>query len=198
MAVSMGSRSEKSEGAARRLAPVQDVERVLVGEIVRPHGLRGEVKVDVHTDIPERFERGAELWLGVGDKPPRRARVQSSRPVKGGLLVRFDDIAYRDEAEALRGARLEVDAADVPQPPEGFYYYFQLIGCHCVDADLGDLGPVLDVVEDGGGVLLEISHRGQKLLLPFVNAFLSEVDIEGQRIDWKLPPGLVETCTSKS
>lgn len=196
----MGSKSAKPEPPSQRrpaAAPRGD-ERVLVGEIHRAHGLRGEVKVEVHSDIAERFDRGQELLLVEGRRPPRRLRVRSSRPAKGGLLVGFEGISDRDQAEALRGARLEVEATDVPEPPDGFYYYFQLQGCRCVDAELGELGEVVDVVEDGGGVLLEVAQLDEKLLLPFVDAFLVQVDIEGRRIDWKLPPGLVETCASKS
>lgn len=200
MAASMGSRSARTEAPSRRRpAATGDGDRVLVGEVLRPHGLRGEVKVEVHTDIVERFDGGSEMWwVSPNGRQQDRMRVRSSRPAKGCLLVSFDGVSYRDQAEALRGGRLEVDPEDVPEAPDGFYYYFQLVGCRCVDAELGELGQVVDIVEDGGGVLLEVAHWDEKLLLPFVDAFLAEVDIPGQRIDWKLPPGLVETCVSKS
>lgn len=172
--------------------------RVLVGEVGRAHGLRGEVKVEVHSDIAERFDRGSELWAVKAGRAAERLTVQHSRPVKGGLLVAFDGIADRDRAEALGGSRLEVDSDQVPAAPEGLYYYFELLGCHCVDAELGDLGEVIDIVEDGGGTLLQIAYGEDKLLLPFVDAFLGQVDTVGKRIEWTLPAGLVETCTSKS
>lgn len=206
MAVSMGSKSARPESRSRRPVAASNPvvasnsdNRVLVGEVHKAHGLRGEVKVVIHSDIAERFDRGSELLLVEAQtRSVRKIRVRSSRPVQGGLLVGFEGISYRDQAEALRGSRLEVEASEVPEAPEGLYYYFQLQGCRCVDAEQGELGEVVDVIEDGGGILLEVAKNDVRLLLPFVDAFLVEVDIEGQRIDWNLPPGLVETCASKS
>ncbi len=199
MVASMASRSAKPEPSVQRNGTVAaEPDRVLVGEIGKAHGLRGEVKVEVHSDIAERFVRGSELWVVKAGRPAGRLTVLQSRPVKGGLLVAFDGIADRDQAEALSGSRLEVDSDQVPAAPDGLYYYFELLGCRCVDAELGDLGEVIDVVEDGGGTLLQVARGEEKLLLPFVDAFLGQVDTAGKRIEWRLPAGLVETCTSKS
>lgn len=173
-------------------------ERVLVGVVLRPHGIRGEVKVDVQSDVESRFANDAALHLVVPGGPDRRVRVAGSRRHKGGVLLRFDGIDDRDAADALRGARLEVDEADVPAPPDGFYYHFQLVGCEVRDARHGHLGVVRDVVEDGGGSLLIVDKDGGRLPIPFVDAFLRQVDVRGRRIDIDLPPGLIETCTSRS
>lgn len=199
MVASMASRSAKPESPGQRStsSPIGD-DRVLVGEVGRAHGLRGEVKVEVHSDVAERFDRGSELWAVKTGRPASRLTVRQSRPVKGGLLVAFEGITDRDQAEALGGSRLEVDSDQVPAPPEGLYYYFDLIGCRCIDSELGDLGEVVDVVEDGGGTLLRVRRGEENLLLPFVDAFLGVVDTAAKRIEWTLPPGLVETCTSKS
>jgi 16S rRNA processing protein RimM len=173
-------------------------ENVLVGQVHRAHGLRGEVRVEIHSDVPERFAVGAELLLVRPDGATDRVRIRSFRPVKGGALVVFAGISDRDAAEALKGSRLEVEPDEVPEAPEGFYYYWQLTGCRCVDDTLGELGEVIDIVEDGGGVLLEVSDGKRRLLIPFVDAFLGEVDIAGRRIDLRLPEGLIETCASAS
>jgi 16S rRNA processing protein RimM len=175
----------------------------LVGRVIRPHGLRGEVKVEVDSDVPERFAVGAELDLVTRDRTRRRVRVAGVRPLGGratggAALVRFEGYGDRDRAEALRGGRLEVDASEVPAAPAGMYYHFQLVGCRCVDADRGELGEVVGLLEDGGGALLQVAGAGSTLLVPFVEAFLESVDVAEKRIDLKLPPGLVETCASKS
>ena len=88
--------------------------------------------------------------------------------------------------------------AEVPPPPAGLYYHFELVGCRCLDAESGDLGEVTAVIEDGGGVLLEVSGAGRTLPVPFVEAFLESVDVAGKTICLRLPPGLVETCSSRS
>jgi len=195
----MPSRSGNPDGAGGRGGGGS--EPILVGRVIRPHGLRGEVKVEVESDVPERFAVGAELDLVTRGRARRRVRVAAVRPVGvpgGAALVRFEGYGDRDRAESLRGGRLEVDASEVPEPPAGRYYHFQLVGCRCVDADLGALGEVVELLEDGGGVLLRIAGGGSTLLVPFVEAFLESVDVAEKRIDLKLPAGLVETCASKS
>ena len=173
-------------------------ETVLVGRLLRPHGVRGELKVEIHTDIPERFTLGSELLLVSARLSPKTVRITSFRPVAGGGLVAFEGCETRDDAELLRGARLEVERSRVPAAPEGVYYHYEIVGCRCYDEVHGDLGEVTDMIEDGGGHLLELRHGRRHLLVPFVEAFLVSVDIAAGRIDLRLPPGLVEICTSRS
>ncbi len=208
----MGSTSESTEvsspDAGRAGADVADEtfpaadlasggDRVLVGIVTRPHGIRGEVKVDVLSDVEDRFAPGRELLVVGEGQSPRRVRIATSRPQRGGAVVRFEDCQNRDQAEALRGCRLEVSRSEVPTAPPGLYYHFDLIGCRCVDAEHGELGEVTAVLEDGGGDLLEVERSGKTLLVPFVEAFLESVDVAGKQIRLQLPPGLIETCESK-
>ena len=173
-------------------------ERVLVGRVTRPHGVRGEVKVEILSDVPDRFEAGRELLVTASGRPGARRRIASSRMIRGGAIVRFDDCYTREQAESLRGSRLEIRRAEVPAAPAGMYYHFELEGCRCVDAELGELGEVAAVVEDGGGLLLEVAADGRTLPVPFVEAFLESVDVDGRQIHLRLPAGLVETCESAS
>jgi 16S rRNA processing protein RimM len=186
---------------------------VAVGLLLGPHGLRGEVAVALLSDVPGRFAAGASLLLTLPGAAPRPLRVESSRPhtshskasgAKNRLLVRFGGVDDRTAAEALRGGVLEVDASAVPAPPEGSYYQFDLVGCRCTDRRAGELGEVVEVVEGGGGYLLRVvgppreGKPERELLLPFVDAYLAEVDVAGRRIRWELPEGLIEACGSAS
>lgn len=171
---------------------------ILVGVVTAAHGLRGEVKIEIHSDVPGRFDSGSELWLAARDGDRRRVTVASSRSIRGGAIVRFDGCDDRDRALALRGARLEVERSEVPAAPPGQYYWFELVGCRCVDRRDGELGEVTAVVEDGGGILLEIRDGERTLMVPFVEAFLDAVDVERREIRLALPPGLVEICASRS
>ena len=86
-------------------------DRVLVGEVIRPHGVRGELVVIPHSDVRQRFECGAELLIGDGS---RTLVVESSRAHKKSLLVRFEGISDRDQAEAVRGLALYVERSTSP------------------------------------------------------------------------------------
>lgn len=193
----MGSRSSTTD--------THPVETVLVGSIRRPHGVGGEVVVEALTDVAGRFRPGSELLVSRAETGPAsgttiegRVRVASSRRHRGNLLVRFEGFEDRDAVEGLRGAYLEIGRPPESGAPKGIYYYYQLLGCRCRDRRHGDLGEVVDLVEDGGGLLLIVEGEGRQLPVPFVESFLRQIDVAGRRIDLDLPPGLVETCRSRS
>lgn len=171
---------------------------VVVGRVRKPHGVRGELAVEILSDVPDRFAVGHELLLRAVGASARTVCVQSSRGRGEVLLVRFEGVDSRDQAETLRDALLEVDRHAVPAAPEGAYYEYELAGCTLVDATDGELGVVIDVIDDGGGWLLDVDRGGARLLVPFVDAYLGGVDIEARRIEVNLPQGLVALCTSTS
>lgn len=185
---SKSSRKTTDDGSGRADLP----ERVAVGRVLRPHGVRGEVVVEVLSDVPDRLGPGRRVWAAG-----RQVTVESQRPHKSGALVRFAGVEDRDRAEELRDAMLEVDRSQVPDAPEGTYYWYQLLGCRC-SAGGEDLGEVTDLVEDGGGLLLVVSKGGRQVPIPFVRSFLKEVDVERGRIELDLPEGLLEACASGS
>lgn len=168
-------------------------ERVTVGRIHRPHGLRGEVTVESLTDFDRRWQPGSVLSTDSG----RLLEVVASRPHRGSLLVLFAGVEDRDAAEALRGELLEVERSAVPPAEAGSYYVFELVGCRCRDRTEGELGEVVEVVEDGGGWLLWVEQGSRRLPVPLVERFLVRVDVEAGEIDLDLPPGLVEICGSR-
>jgi len=171
-------------------------ETITVGRVLRPQGVRGEVVVEVLSDVPERFAPGSQL-MGVREgQPALQLEVAASRAHKSGAVVRFAGSEDRDQAEELRGLWLEIPRSQVPTAEPGTYYHYELLGCLCrVSGE--ELGRVAEVVEDGGGLLLIVEGEGRRIPVPFVREFLREVDVAGARIDLELPPGLVETCASR-
>lgn len=176
--------------------PVADPQ-VEVARVRRPHGVRGALLVEVSTDVPERLGPGSRLLL-VTASDRRSVTVRGSRPHAGGRLVELHEVTDREAAERLRGAVLLASAASSPALPPGSWYQHQLLGCRCRDRRAGELGTVRELVNDGGGLLLMIDSGDRRLLVPFVREFLLEVDPESGRIELDLPPGLVETCESRS
>lgn len=191
----MSSTSSKTE--ARQESRSDLPETVAVGRVLRSHGVQGEVVVALLSDVPDRIAPGRRLLLTREGEPARTVTVESERPHKSGLRVRFAGIDDRDRADELRGAWLEVPRSEVPEPPAGTYYHFQLVGCRCFDNGQ-DLGEVVELLEDGGGLLLVVSDGARRLPVPFVERFLQGVDVAAGRIDLELPPGLIEACASRS
>jgi 16S rRNA processing protein RimM len=173
-------------------------ERVTVGRVIRPQGVRGEVTVAVLTDVPGRFAPGTMLLMAREEGGPAEpVEVVFERPHKTGVVVRFAGVEDRDRAEELRGRWLEVERSQVPPAPAGTYYHFELLGCRCFDGGR-ELGEVVDLAEDGGGLLLIVADGELRVPIPFVGSFLREVDVAAGRIDLDLPPGLIEACASRS
>jgi len=170
---------------------------VAVGRVLRPQGVRGEVVVQVLSDVPGRFQKGSRLLAVREGEAPLPLVVAAGRPHKSGAVVRFEGFEDRDQAEALRALDLEVPRSEVPKAPRGTYYQFELLGCLCRNEGEA-LGRVVEVTEDGGGVMLIVEGEGRRVPVPFVKEFLRKVDVAEGRIDLALPPGLLETCASRS
>jgi 16S rRNA processing protein RimM len=174
---------------------------VAVARILRPHGLRGELVVEVLSDVPGRLDAGSELWLSEPEssgRAPRRVRVVGARRLGKQRAVKLEGIADRDAAAAMRGACLEIERERVPAAPEGSFYPHELLGCRCRDRRLGDLGVAEELMRDGGGLLLRVVGPRGEVLVPFVEAFVAAVDRAAGTIELELPEGLVEECGSRS
>jgi 16S rRNA processing protein RimM len=194
----MSSKSSKTEGAAVSSREREDLpETVTVGRVLRPHGVRGEVVVEVLSDVPARFQKGSRVTGVREGAPPLPLTVAAGRVHKTGAVVRFEGYDDRDRAGELRGLDLEVPRAEVPKASRGTYYQFELLGCLCRDHG-AELGRVVEVVEDGGGVMLIVEGEGRRVPVPFVKELLKKVDVARGLIDLELPEGLLETCASTS
>jgi 16S rRNA processing protein RimM len=167
--------------------------QLVVGRILRPHGVRGEVVVDVTTDDPQaRYELGSVLVTEPSSAGP--LTIDGLRPHQGRLLITFEGIEDREQADGLRGVLLCVDSADVapPEDPEEFHD-FQLVGLTAVDADGAPVGEVTRV-EHGPGhdtLVLRLPAGGQALV-PFVHAIVPEVDVAAGRLVLTPPEGLLD------
>ena len=169
---------------------------LLVGIVLRAHGLRGELVVDVRTDSPqERFAPGAVLQRAGADGAGLGVlTVEAARPHSGRLLVRFVEAPDRDAAEALRGSRLLVDPAALPPPddPDEFHVH-QLEGLSVELADGTAVGTVREIVHGPGGELLVLARPdAPDALVPFVRAIVPTVDLDGGRVVLDPPEGLLD------
>lgn len=166
-------------------------DRLVVGRVGRPHGLRGEVVVSVRTDFPEeRFVPGTSFDVPGG----RSLRVATTRWHSGTLLLRFDGVEDRDRAADLSGTELTVPVDDLPSldDPDEFHDH-QLVGLRAELADGTVVGEVREVAHGPGGELLVIAREGPAdALVPFVRQIVPEVDLAGGRVVLTPPDGLLE------
>ncbi|MCA9726406.1 MAG: 16S rRNA processing protein RimM [Candidatus Eisenbacteria bacterium] len=155
---------------------------MVVGRIVRPHGVRGDVLVAPTGDDPDRFTRGRKLYPGPDE--PASLTVRSRHEAQGFYRLHFDEVADRDHAEELVGRDLYLETALLPDLPVGTYYHYQLVGLTVRKQGGAVLGTVVRVHELPGSDLYEVvSEDGEReWMIPARDEVLAAVDLDRSEI----------------
>jgi 16S rRNA processing protein RimM len=166
---------------------------VAIGEIAGTHGLRGEVRVTLLTDDPERFARltACLLWDPAGDRR-EPCRITGARRQGPAVLVTLAGYDSVEAARRLIGRLLAVSEADALPLPEGRFYPWQLVGCRVTTEDGREVGIVSGVENAGAQDLWVVEGGGREHLIPAVPEIVVDVDIAGRRVVIRPPEGLLE------
>jgi 16S rRNA processing protein RimM len=165
-----------------------------IGEILRPHGVHGELRMRVLTDYPERIPKLKQVYLGdsTNDRSPQTYHIQSMRNHNELALITFKEIPDRDAADRLRGLLVMIALEDAVPLEEGEVYLYQLIGMRAVSEDGQDLGELTEVIETGTSDTYVI--KGAKygeFTVPAVPQFIVKIDAEKDEIIIRLMDGLL-------
>lgn len=159
----------------------------MTAAVVGPaHGLRGEVTLDVRTDDPDRLAPGEVLDTDSQSFPT--LTIESVRAHKGRLLVSFEEVTTREDAEALRGATLLVEPLD----EDDAWYPHQLAGLAALAPTDEELGTVTGLQPGVAQDLLLVATPRGTVMVPFVHALVPEVDIDAGTLTIDAPPGLFD------
>ena len=170
---------------------------VVVGRVRRPHGVRGEVLIELLTDEPDAvYASGRRVFGGDVDGPADDGStpltVVETRPFKDGLLVRFREIGDRTEAELWNGRLLLVPASELSPLEEGEVYQHELKGMS-VELASGELiGTITDVFEVPQGLLLDVARPRGTVLVPFSDDIIVDIDRERRVVRINPPVGLLD------
>jgi 16S rRNA processing protein RimM len=168
-------------------------ERLVVGRILRPHGIRGELSVEVLSDAPERFVPGAEVGVGDPDGPAplETAVIRAARQHLGRLLLSLEGVEDRDAADRFRGAWLSIPVASARPLDQDEFWAHQLVGLTVVDHQGRQRGRVTDVVPGAAHDLLSVElPGGGSALVPAVAALVT-VELDAGRVLVDAVPGLL-------
>jgi 16S rRNA processing protein RimM len=166
-------------------------ERVVIAEIIRPRGNRGEVVVLSQTDVPGRLESLQSIQARLSDGSDVLLEVEEAWQRKGDWVLKFRGVDSINEADRLRRGELWVPAEERAALPDGEFFRSDLIGCIVVNRATGEtVGRVEGWHEYGGPGLLEVDVNGKEVLIPFVPE-LCEVDLPGRAIRVEVPEGLL-------
>jgi len=165
-----------------------------VGRILGAHGLRGEVKIESHTDFDSRFDPGRQLLVG---KELLLAEIKSSRPHKGIFLVQFSEISDRFGAEELYNEWLYIPEEAAMELGEDAFWVHDIVGLTVQTESNSQLGEVVDVLFTGANEVYIVRpapgvNRDRDLLIPALEEVVRSVDIEAGTLTVRLQPGLLE------
>ncbi len=162
---------------------------LVIGKLRRPHGVQGEVIMDILTDFPERLKKGLVVFVSQDHHPET---IRSLRQHGKALLVAFQGYSTPEEVGVLRNELVYVRADDRPPLEEGEYYHHQLLGLRVVDEFgefLGILAQILDT--RANDVYVVRPQSGPEILLPAIESVILAIDLEQGEIRVHLLPGLI-------
>jgi len=164
-------------------------EFLVIGKLGKPHGLQGEILMDVYTDFPERIKPGLVAYIGMQFQPLQITEVRSHAR---GLLLCFKGYQSRDEAAELRNSLVQVRTADRPELPQGDYYHHQLLGLQVVDENDTKLGCITAIIETGANDVYVVQNQaGTEVLIPAIDSVILDIDLEDNQVMVNLLPGLI-------
>ena len=160
-----------------------------VGKLRRPHGLDGEISMEIYTDFPERLVPGIKLFLGEEHLPIRLKTIRSHQQL---LLVSLHGYQTREEVGIYRNHVVYVPTSNRPPLEEGEFYHHQLIGLTVFDESGQQLGKIVEILETGANDVFVIRSTDRAdILLPYLESLLISIDLERGEYHTRLIPGLL-------
>jgi 16S rRNA processing protein RimM len=161
---------------------------LVVGKIVAPWGIRGEVKVAIETDFPERFKQLKRVYLG---EKAISFLLERSRLHKGHALLKLGGCEDRNAAEKLRGQLVQIPIEEAMPLSEDEYYVYQIVGLDVWTTEGERLGRISEILFTGANDVYVVQGERGEILIPAVEDVVLEVDLAGGRLTVKLMEGLI-------
>jgi len=147
-----------------------------IGKVRRPHGVRGEVVVEIYTDFPERIRPKKTVYLG---NKHLKLVIESQRTHNEGMLLGFEGVTTPEQAGRYRNQVISIPAAEISELPEGEYYFHELLDLRVIDETGKLLGTLTEIIETGANdVYVITSPEGGELLLPAIPEVILDIDLE--------------------
>jgi 16S rRNA processing protein RimM len=184
---STGNQDKKLEtGSQQSSGPVF----LAVGKLRRPHGLQGEINMEVLTDFPERLKSGSKLYIGEQRQEVRLVKI---RRHSNTLLLSFENYSTPEQVGELRNQVVFVSTDNLPPLPEGEFYQHELVGLTVLDETGQPLGKIVDILETGSSDVLVVRQpSGGDVLIPYLDSLLMEVNLAKGTYQTRLIPGLLD------
>ena len=165
----------------------------MIGEVVKPHGIRGEIKVYLYSEQPENFKQYKKIVLqeptGSGTET---YNVVKSREQGKLAILRLEGVGTREAAEALQGSKIWLNKADFPTLDSDEYYWHQLHGLMVMTETGQELGRVTNLFSTTAHDIMVVTGAGHEFMIPVNGDIIRNIDVQGEIIIISPPPGLLE------
>lgn len=167
------------------------IQFLAIGNVIRPHGVRGELLLETLTDFPEHLAEVETVYLGQADAdtpqphPLRRARLHQR-----DLLIQLADCLDRDAADAYRGQTVFIRTEQAAPLPSGRYYHHQIIGLTVVTDEGERLGDIAEILETGANDVYVVAGPAGEILLPALQSVIQHIDLDAKKMTVHLLEGL--------
>jgi 16S rRNA processing protein RimM len=157
--------------------------RIVIGRVSRPHGTKGEIRIEYfNTDDPDFFSRYQMLFIQGDTESPQPYRPLAVRPHKKFVLALLEGVRTRAEAEQLRGKAVLVDPADLPSLDADEYYWREILGMRVVTEDGGNVGEITGILPTGSNDVYVVREGEREVLIPAIKEVVVSIDTKARRM----------------
>lgn len=172
---------------------MHDDEMVAIAQILKPHGLAGEVRVLPLTNFPEHFAKLEKVYLQINNSEGQTVHVVSAKPHQKGLwLMKFSEFTSIEMVEHLRHAYVKISHDALFTLPTGHYYVMDLIGCTVYLEDKSKIGVITNVLQTGANDVYVVRTATKDVLIPAIKECIQTIDIDNKTIIIRLLAGLLD------
>lgn len=169
---------------------------IKVGKLVNTFGIKGELKVYLYTDFPEkRFKKGQVLFLGSEENPNMfTIEIESSKPYKNMYIIKLKNFNNINDVEKFKNQFLWITKEEQGELEEGEYYYHQIIGCHVITIEGNELGTIKEILSPGANDVWVVKPNkgGKDILIPYIDEVVKTINIDEKRITIEVMEGLLD------
>ena len=164
---------------------------MLIGQIVGVHGIKGNCKIRSYAESLSVFQTDSVVIVATSDGRQKTYEINWIKPHAKTALVSLKGVDTRDQAEALIGCELFIEKNRLPDPEEGSYYWFDLIGLDVFDEDQKYLGRLESIIQTGSNDVYVVKEDDTEILIPALESVVHKIDLKNRRMLVDLPEGLV-------
>lgn len=165
---------------------------IAIGQIARSNGVRGEVRINLLTDHPERLQQLTHVWVGRDDATTQRFNIEHVRFHRGQAVVKFGSIESRDAADGLKNQFVFIEEQSAAVLAEGSYYIHEIVGMEVSTEEGERVGRVDEVWQMPANDVWVVRENGKEILLPAINDVIQSVDVRRRKIVIRPMEGLLE------